>query len=99
MKVGLCHLQFLCADLDMGNVCPACPKVQYIIVLQSRHKVYFLLQQSGQMMISMDALWFASKKSAGQSFREAIHGHLFFRQQSEFVALGSSKHKKLPKEV
>ena len=23
----LCHLNFLCDDLDMGNVCPTCPKV------------------------------------------------------------------------
>ena len=27
MKVELRHLSFLCSDLDMGNVCPACPKV------------------------------------------------------------------------
>ena len=42
-------------------------------------------------MISMDALFgLPRKKSAGQSFREARHGHLFFRQPSvvdEFVAL------------
>lgn len=27
MKVELRHLNFLCSDLDRGNVCPACPKV------------------------------------------------------------------------
>ena len=30
MKVELRYLHLLCADLDMGNVCPACPKVYHI---------------------------------------------------------------------
>ena len=27
MKHEFRHLSFLCADLDCGNICPACPKV------------------------------------------------------------------------
>ena len=50
------------------------------------------------MVLSMDALFgLPRKKSAGQSFRKAIHGHLFFRDQSavdEYVASASLKHNK-----
>ena len=49
----------------------------------------------------MDALFgLPRKKSAGISFREAIHGHLFFGQQErvdEHVALATLRHKKEPK--
>ena len=59
------------------------------------------MQKSGSMILSMDALFgLPRKKSAGRSFREAIHGHLFFGDQSavdEFVASAPSKHKKGPK--
>ena len=62
---------------------------------------YILLQKSGQVVLSMDALFgLPRKKSAGHSLREAIHGHLFFRDQSlvdEFVALTQSKHNKSQK--
>ena len=53
------------------------------------------------MVLSMDALFgLPREKSAGQSFRQAIHGHLFFRDQStvdKFLALVPLKHKKAPK--
>ena len=53
------------------------------------------------MILSMDGFFgLPQKKSAGQSFRDAIHGHLFFRDQSavdEFVALAPSKHSKSTK--
>ena len=49
----------------------------------------------------MDALFgLPRKKSAGNSYREAIHGHLFFGEQAvvdEYVASAFSKHKKEPK--
>ena len=32
MKVELRHLNFLNSDLDLGNVCPACPKVSAVMV-------------------------------------------------------------------
>ena len=52
------------------------------------------------MILSMDALFgLPRKKSAGKSYREPLHGHLFFRNQSavdEFVASASSKQQKTP---
>ena len=53
------------------------------------------------MIISMDALFgLPRKKSAGISFRDAIHGHLFFGQQErvdDYVVLASLRNKKEPK--
>ena len=51
--------------------------------------------------MSMDALFgLPLKKSAGISYRDALHGHLFFGQQEmvdEHVALASQKYRKEPK--
>ena len=51
--------------------------------------------------MSMDGLFgLPRKKSAGSSFRDAIHGHLFFGEQAvvgEYVASASVKHVKEPK--
>ena len=51
--------------------------------------------------MSIDALFgLPRKKSGGNSFRDAIHGHLFFAQQErvdEHVAMASLRHKKEPK--
>ena len=50
------------------------------------------------MLLSMDALFgLPRKKSAGISFRDPIHGHVFFGQQErvdEHVATASLTHKK-----
>ena len=52
-------------------------------------------------MLSMDALFgLPRKKAAGKSFRDAIHGHLLFGNQSlvdEFVASVKSKRNKTSK--
>lgn len=49
-----------------------------------------LLQDSGSRILSMDALFgLPRKKSAGHSFRDALHGHLLFTDQrsvDEYVA-------------
>ena len=51
--------------------------------------------------MSMDGLFgLPRKKSAGSSFRDAIHGHLFFGEQvvvDEYVASAFVKHMKEPK--
>ena len=58
------------------------------------------MQESGNLILSMDGLFgLPRKKSAGESFRDAIHGHLFFGEQTlvdEYVALASAsvKHRK-----
>ena len=53
------------------------------------------------MVLSLDALFgLPRKKAAGKSFRDAIHGHLLFGNQSlvdEFVASVKSKHDKTSK--
>ena len=61
------------------------------------------MQKSGStcMIMSMDGLFgLPRKKSAGSSFRDAIHGHLFFGEQivvDEYVASAFVKHMKEPK--
>ena len=56
------------------------------------------LQESGTVVFSMDALFgLPRKKSAGKSFREAIHGHYFFKQQhevDEYVSTAPTKKRK-----
>ena len=53
------------------------------------------------MIVSMDALFgLPRKKSAGISFRDSLHGHLFFGQQErvdEHVASASQQRRKEPK--
>ena len=52
-------------------------------------------------MVFMDALFgLPRKKSAGISFRDALHGHLFFGKQEEVdehIALAHQKYTKEPK--
>ena len=52
------------------------------------------MQKTGCAIISMDALFgLPRKKSAGYSHRDALHGHLFFKNQQsvdEHVANASS---------
>ena len=53
------------------------------------------LQERGSVMISMDALFgLPRKKSAGQSHRDPLHGHIFFKDQpsvDEHVASSSRR--------
>ena len=55
-----------------------------------------LLQDSGTIVLSMDALFgLPRKKSAGRSFRDPLHGDLFFGNQAsvdEYVcSVGTKK--------
>ena len=45
--------------------------------------VIYFQESTGTCVLSIDALFgLPRKKSAGRSFRESLHGHLFFSQQS-----------------
>ena len=58
------------------------------------------MQTSGNLIVSMDALFgLPRKKSAGVSYRDAIHGNLFFGKQEsvdEHVSISSLKKRKEP---
>ena len=74
------------SSINYGNICPACPKVIVIVEYPNR---YESLQESGTLVLSMDALFgLPRKKSSGTSYGEAVHGHYFFNQSAvdEFVS-------------
>lgn len=83
----------------------ACLKLAQLFVFRSihgyMHAHIHCMQKSGSMIMSMDGLFgLPRKKSAGSSFRDAIHGHLFFGEQAvvdEYVASATVKHVKEPK--
>jgi hypothetical protein len=86
MKVEIRNSSFI-SSIPYGNICPACPKVIVIVEYPNR---YESLQESGTLVLSMDALFgLPRKKSSGTSYGEAVHGHYFFDNQSavdEFVS-------------
>lgn len=83
MKVELRHLTSVCSELDKGNVCPACPKVQLYIVLKSYLYWSCNAQECGTLVLQMDALFgLPRKKAAGVSHRDSLHGDLFFGDQT-----------------
>ena len=57
------------------------------------YTIILTTQESGTVVLSMDALFgLPRKKSSGISYRDAIHGHYFFYEQSmvdEFVLSAS----------
>lgn len=59
--------------------------------------VYILVQESGTVVYSLDALFgLPRKKAAGKSFRDPLHGNLFFANQQmvdEYVATHKSRGK------
>ena len=61
----------------------------YVIGILTIHIVY--VKESGAMILSLDALFdLPRKKAAGKSHRDALHGDLFFGNQSsvdEHVAM------------
>ena len=55
---------------NYGNICPK------VIVIVEYHNRYKSLQESGTLVLSMDALFgLPHKKSSGTSYGEAVHGH------------------------
>lgn len=87
MKSELRNLNFLCSDLDVGNVCPACPKVfchQIIVSLVLFFLFFFLYKERGTVILSMDALFgLPRKRSSGVSHQEPLNTNVFFLSQEK----------------
>ena len=95
MKSELSHLKFLCSEFDVGNVCPACPKVLYCIIILkllqcslifdgSLFIINIFLQETGTVILSMDALFgLPRKKSSGVSHHEPLTRNTYFLPQEE----------------
>lgn len=92
MKHELRHPTFLCEELDNGNICPACPKVSMMLVIElscqeicayCKCMLYMCIQESGKLVLSFDALFGLPRKvAAGTSYRKPLHGNLMFCEQS-----------------
>ena len=83
MKVELCHLTFLCSNLDHGNVCPACPRVWLCDEKIYAFSVLFIYNyEAGSLILSMDAL-FSLKGGCWSELPGSVHGDIFFCDQNE----------------
>ena len=88
--------QFACPGLDFGIVCLTCPKVCESMLFLCTAIVLSLYARIWKPdLIYGWAIWgsLPRKKLAGESFRDAINGHLFFGEQTlvdEYVALASA---------
>jgi len=81
MKVELHHLDSVCSELDKGNVCPHCPKVELYVLLKPKLSIV-VMYRSETLVLSADALFgLPRKKAADVSHRQSLHGDLFFDYQ------------------
>ena len=66
------------------GMCAQPVHVMYVIVILSCLYIHYVLQGSGKVIVSMDAIFgLPRKKAAGGSVRQPLHGDLFFEDQSQ----------------